>query len=105
MERTGSFWQSVGYGGLIGGGGWVAGSIAGGALDKSYGGLIVYIGGIVFTAVGIFVGGTLGAILDIDKDYRIGGQVNEFKEFLNYLNKNSTFSTFPPPELVKFANQ
>jgi hypothetical protein len=105
IERTGSFWQGVGFGALIGGGGWTAGSIAGGALNDHYGSLIVVIGAIFFTAVGTVIGGVVGAILDIDTDHSVGGQVSEFKDFLPYLKNNSTFSNYPPPELVKFANQ
>lgn len=105
IERTGSFWQGVGFGALIGGGGWTAGSIAGGALDNYFGGVIVIVGAIIFSSIGIVVGGVVGAILDIDTDQSIYGQINEFKDFLPYLKNNSTFSTFPPPELVKFVNQ
>ncbi|MCX6148217.1 MAG: hypothetical protein NTW25_13365 [Candidatus Kapabacteria bacterium] len=105
IERTGSFWQGVGFGALIGGGGWTAGSIAGGALKGSYGGLIVMVGAIFFTAAGTVIGGVVGAILDIDTDHSVDGQINEFKDFLPYLKNNSTFSNYPPPELVKFANQ
>ncbi len=103
IERDGNFANGVGYGALIGGAPvLILGVSEGGYSD----GLSTFVTLLVATSTAIFggsIGGTIGAILDIDTEWEIGGSYNQYQNNLESLRNKSIFSSFAPPELVKFA--
>lgn len=110
LERSGNFWPGIGFGALTaavlaatyglvisGGEDLTKSTRLGPSHLEILGILTLFCGG-----VGAVIGGSVGAILNIDSHYTINGSMEEYLDALPHLKANAIFSSSPPPELIGF---
>ncbi len=65
---------------------------------------VVVVAGLIGASGGAIIGGTIGAIQDIDADREVGGSIEKYHKILPFLSEKAIFTSAPPPELEQIKN-